>query len=259
MGLCYIILFTILLSLANIISQLIPVKIPPFFSSPVPMTKYANIDLASVASGYKKFGSDIAWIQLLQYVGTPDDVKLTRKEKFLLELWSAKVIFGIDLVGDKKPLLSYHPDFSGGPEKHKDLLTYTLRVIRLDPHFHYAYLFSGGLLAWQYDRIEEAIELLREGIRNNPNYWQFHLYVSAILYKKQHKHAQMLTELEKAIRQKDAPNIVKVIVANYYEKEKRYIDALKIWLDVVETKDPMYYEKGLQKIEKFSKNLGINK
>jgi len=251
----------------------------PYLENPAPLSeKYSSFDLAAVSSGFRKFASDIAWIQLLQYVGTSgDDSAMTKEERFLIEYGSSKSLFGINFLDDKKAaelkarLEKEHESFSENKihyaphemtqearrSMHPDLLNLTLRVVRLDPHFHYAYLFSGGALAWNYDRTDEALEILREGIRNNPDYWQFHLYISAIIYKKNLRSGEMLALLEEAVRQKDAPNMVRVILANYYEKMGRLADALKIWVDVVETKDPMYYEKGLNKIEKFSTALGI--
>ena len=256
-----------------------PYRLKPYLENPAPLSeKYSSFDLAAVSSGFRKFTSDIAWIQLLQYVGTSgEDFMMTKEEKFLIEYGSSKSLFGINFLDDKKAselkarLKEEHKSLTENkihyaPHEmtqearrgmHPDLLNLTLRVVRLDPHFHYAYLFSGGALAWNYDRTDEALEILREGIRNNPDYWQFHLYISAIIYKKNLKSGEMIALLEEAVRQKDAPNMVRVILANYYEKMGRLADALKIWVDVVETKDPMYYEKGLNKIEKFSAALGL--
>jgi len=239
------------------------------------LSRYILFDVSSVALGIRRFAADIAWIQLLQYVGTSGEDYLSKEEKFLLEYGSSKVLFGINFLDEKKAAelkerlkknaqtrskIHYAPYEMTTEERrqlHPDLLSLTLRVARLDPYFKYAYLFSGGALAWNYDRTDEALAILCEGIKNNPDYWQFHLYISAILYKKNLKHDEMITLLEQAVRQKDAPNMVRVILANYYEKMGRLRDSLKIWLDVVETKDSMYYEKGLEKVEKFSKALGI--
>lgn len=231
----------------------------PYFENPAPMTNFASFDIASVVAGFREFGADMAWIQLLQYIGSSEGVNYTKEQSMLIEMISAKNIFGLKLISDSamSGIKAAMPDLTGDAQKYKDLYKYTLRVVRLNPRFRYAYLFSAGALAWNYERPDEAMELLKEGIKNNPDYWQFHLYVSAILYKKHLMHKEMLAMLEKAIKQKDAPNMVKSIVANLYEKEKRPADALKIWLDIAESKDPMYYEKSLGKIEKLSAALGL--
>lgn len=155
----------------------------------------------------------------MQYLGTREDEKLTQEESFYIELRSAKKLLGIDLVREMD-VKETKPDFEKGKEKYKDLVKYAKRVIRLDPKFTYAYLFSAGALVWNYERVDEALEILREGIINNPGEWQFHKYISAILYKEKQHHEEMLSILEEAIKQKDAPNLIRVIVANYYEKEK---------------------------------------
>ncbi len=244
-------------AIGNFVSLLIPTHTKPYFKNPPPPpTKFAFLDVSSVLLGFRKFGADIAWIQLLQYLGTQDNSNLTREESFYIALRSAKKLLGIDLVKEMD-VKETKPDFENGKIKYMDLAKYTKRVIRLDPKFKYAYLFSAGALAWNYERTSEALEILREGIINNPDEWQFYTYISAILYKEKRYHEEMLLILEKAIRQKDSPNIIKVIVANYYEKEKRYADAIKIWMNIIESKDPMYYERGLGKVEKLSATLGF--
>ncbi len=242
----------------------------PYLSRPAPMYSFSFLDAAGVAAGARRFASDIAWIQLLQYVGTDEEYeKLKPQERFLLEYASSKLLFGLDFLDSQKaaalkrtlsarrePSSTKMSSSDDKRKRHPDVYNMALRVVRLDPHFKYAYLFAGGALAWNYERVDEALAIFREGISHNPDYWQFHLYVSAIMYKQNLKDDEMLALLEQAIRDRNAPNMVRVIVANNYEKRGRTADALRVWLDIVETKDPMYLEKGLEKIDRFSSALG---
>ncbi|MDI6757257.1 MAG: hypothetical protein QME32_04465, partial [Endomicrobiia bacterium] len=210
------------LAAASVFSmRLMPVA--SYLSNPAPLSRFSSFDAAGLMMGARKFASDIAWIRLLEYVGTDEEYEsLSPQERFLLEYASSKVLFGLDFLDAKKaaelkeslrlrrlaPATSIAVSWSDKSRRHKDIYDMTLRVVRLDPHFKYAYLFSGGALAWNYGRTDEALAILREGIQNNPDYWQFHLYISAILYKQDLKNDEMLSLLEMAIKEKDAPNMV---------------------------------------------------
>jgi len=104
-------------------------------------------------------------------------------------------------------------------------------VVDLDPFFQYAYLYGAGALAWNLNRPDEAVELLKKGIDYMENYrsditkdvhesfWQLNLYMSAIVYRKMDDFKKMTYMLEVAVKQPDCPNIIKAILANIYQKE----------------------------------------
>ena len=186
-------------------------------------TRYGLLDLSGLMLGMRHMTANIAWIQLLQYYGTPE-VEHEHKENGC----------------------SFCEDYGAG--KYYDFLALSQRVIRLDPFFHYAYLYSAGALAWNLNRPEEAILLLQEGIRSNPKYWRFRLYLGAVIYQQLKKFEQMLTLLKEAVRYPDCPSLIKVIVANIYEKQGRYIESLRIWFQVLESKDESYRLRAEKKI-----------
>lgn len=186
-------------------------------------TSYGLLDLSGIIFGMRRMAANIAWIQLLQYYGTPE-VKHEHTENGC----------------------SFGEDYGGG--KYYDLLSLTQRVIRLDPYFYYTYLYSAGALAWNLNRPEEGIILLQEGIRNDPKYWRFRLYLGAVIYQQLGKFEKMLFLLEETKKYPDCPNLVKVILSNIYEKQGRYFDSLKIWLEVLESKDEFYRFRAEKKV-----------
>lgn len=199
----------------------------PFFTESINLstskkTSYGLLDLSGMILGMRRMAANIAWIQLMQYYGTPETDESGKE---------------IDFHGE---------DYGGG--KYYEVLNLTQRVIRLDPYFHYAYLYSAGALAWNLNRPEEAISLLKEGIGNNPKYWRFRLYSGAIIYFQLKKFDKMVTLLEEAVKYPDCPSLVKVILANIYEKQGRYLDCLKIWSQVLESKDEFYRLRAEKKI-----------
>lgn len=262
---------------ASILLSLLVLRV---FSYPYPQikiaanSKYAVIDMCGVMFGARRLAADIAWVELLQYYGSPER-PLDKDTEFDLSWDMTKYLFGIPLVkdggrgavGDKKPKQEHHTDFNAG--KYADLYQNTLRVTELDPFFSYAFLYGAGALAWNLDRPEEAIKLLKAGIvsveRFSPDiskdvhhpFWQYHLYLSAIIYKKAGKFTEMTTLLETAVKQPECPNMVKAILANIYQKEGVEIKALKLWFEIYDSNDPTYSAKAAQKISELKSFAGI--
>jgi tetratricopeptide (TPR) repeat protein len=182
-------------------------------------------DIGGIIMGFRCAAADIAWVQLIQYCGE-------------------------DVLSD-----NHHQHDSSCS---LDLLKYlALRVIRMDPYFYEAYLFSSGILAWfpEVNRPDEAIEILQEGIRNNPKYWPFHLYLSAIVYKKAGKYGEMAALLEEAIQYPDCPLLIKAILANYYKAQKEYDKAMAIWESVLSCDDPGYKTRAGKEISRLKELL----
>ena len=156
--------------------------------------------------GLRRLSSDLAWIRLLQYYGT-----LEREEEHI-----------------------HHGDYCDRGE-YENLLPMCQDVVRLDPYFDYAYLFGGGSLAFNHERYDEAIELLREGIKNNPKFWKFRLYIAAIVYTRTKEFDKVVPLLEEAIRYRDCPEVVKIFLANIYKIKGEFGKAILIWENILVT------------------------
>lgn len=190
-------------------------------------------DLAGVAAGMRRLTADVAWISVLQYYGAREEHS----------------------EGDAHADEPH--DFAGG--SYPALGPMTLRVTRLDPSFHYAYLYGAGALAFNLDRPDEALAILEEAIRYNPTYWKFRLYVGAIAYKQRGQNEQMIALLEDAIRFPDCPTMVKSILANIYEERGNPARSLQIWLDIFENPrgDSWYRDKAEAKIAELRARLKL--
>lgn len=162
----------------------------------LPVTPYALQDAALVSGGLRAAAADLAWVQMLQYsAGGMTDL----------------------------------PDRPGHPYEHlKDL---ALRVTRLDPSYHRAYLYAAGILAWFHnvDRPEEAVEVLREGMRNDPGQRAYPIYIAAIAFKQKGDVEKMTTLLEAAVDDPQSPVEMKSILANVYKSRGQYERALRVW------------------------------
>lgn len=173
-------------------------------------------DVLMTLAGFRRLAADIAWVQMLQYVGEEEAFE------------------GHSHFRDEQ-----HPH----KEKPVDLFERAMRITRLDPYFHDAYLYGAGVLAWtpRLEQTDKALEILKEGKRWNPEYWPIQTYTVAILYKKQLKVPEMTALLERTIRQPDCPITVKSVLANYYKQQKQYGDAIRIWNVVLENPNDRWY------------------
>lgn len=223
--------------------------------------KYVALDMFAVLTGTRRLVSDIAWIQLLQYYGSPEK-PLEKEEEYNVSIDMTKYIFGIkikDRCDDKTNIHGhYQAKIEGGI--YPDLFKYCSRVVNLDPFYYYVYLYGAGALAWNLQRPDEAVELLKKGVNAMEKYksnitkdvhqpfWQFHLYLSAIAYRKAGEYNKMAQLLETAVNQPECPNMVKVILANLYQKENKIAGSLRIWIQIYESNDLMYNDKAKEKI-----------
>lgn len=243
----------------------------PFpFATVAGTTAYTAFDFASVVFGIRRLGADIAWIQLLQYYGSPEK-PLDKDREFQLSWDMTKYLFGVRI---EKEVCSepgclhedhYHPQLEGGV--YPAFARYCYRIIALDPFYYYAYLYGGGALAWNLDRPDEALKLLEHGIlvmekhkRNitrdiHQPYWQLNLYASAIVYRTSGDFAGMIRLLETAVRQPDAPNMVKSILANIYQKQQRYAEAVRLWIEIYDSRDQSYRANAERKINELRKYI----
>jgi len=155
--------------------------------------------------GLRRLSSDLAWIRLLQYYGTLEE---------------EEHVHGLGYCDRGE---------------YEELLPMCQEVVRLDPYFHYAYLFGGGCLAFNHGRYDEAIELLQEGIRNNPKFWRFRLYIAAIVYTRTKEFDKVVPLLEEAIRYRDCPELVKIFLANIYKARGEFEKAIALWEDILAT------------------------
>jgi tetratricopeptide (TPR) repeat protein len=188
-------------------------------------------DLSGLGFGMRRLTADIAWLSVLQYYGTHAEAD----EHQSLE--------GGNMGAGHYPLL-------------KKMI---LRVVRLDPNFHFAFLYGAGSLAFNLEKYDEATELLEEAVRRNPTYWKYRTYIAAIVWKKKGEFDNLIPLLEDAITYPDCPILVKSSLANIYKKRGNIKRALEIWLDVLESDnlDTTYRAQAEGQIEELRGRLGI--
>jgi tetratricopeptide (TPR) repeat protein len=181
------------------------------------LTKTSGMqDAAFITLGFRALAADVAWVELLQNMGDYGNAEES---------------------GKKFPYLKND----------------TLRVTRIDPYFKRAYLFGAATLAWlqSTNRPDEAMDILEEGVRYNPEYWPLRTYAAGIGYMKTNQMDAMIHVLEDALRDPEVPMVVKSVLANSYKVKGRYEDAIAIWEDVLsDPKGIEYYDRAHEEIPK---------
>jgi tetratricopeptide (TPR) repeat protein len=207
----------VMVSLGSLTASHYSDPFPPLsvsLSSPVAQLS----DFVGIVFGFRKLTADLAWIQTLVYYGTSEDPNNEEAG---------------EQGGGQYPLF----------------LAYCQRVEQIDPNFTYVFYYGGGVLGWNLSRLDEAEELLREGIKLHPKEWRFQQYLAALAYQKNHNINKLTEFLESFVEQPDCPNLLRSILANIYKKQKRYLEAIRIWTLVYQTGDPLYLSRAKEEIQ----------
>ncbi len=177
-------------------------EFPPL--SGLPPTPYSLQDAALASAGLRAAAADLAWIQLLQYSAGG---------------------------------LSELQDSPGAAFEF--IQPMARRVVRLDPAFHRAYLYGAGILGWFQNvaRPDDAVDLLKEGMRDDPGQPLYSEYIAALAYQKRGDTARMLEILEPAAADPRSPIEMKAILANLYKARGEYARALALWEQMLDNED----------------------
>jgi hypothetical protein len=202
----------------------IPVAFPPPTAA-VSTSVSTTEDLGGVVLGLRRLAADLAWIQTLQYYGAPEG-------------------------GDAHVDVHGHHDIEAGVYTH--LLENCRRVARIDPFFTYVYYYGAAALAWNLNRLGEAEELLKEGIRYNPHEWRFQQYLAAMAYQKNHDISKLTVFLEGFVTDPSCPNLLRALLANLYKRQNEPRKAVAVWFLVLDTGDPEYTARATREIEKLA-------
>lgn len=160
--------------------------------------------------GYRYVSADLLWIDTIQYIGDNENAK----------------------------------------ERFKKFYPYIKQIVDMDPHFTYAYLFGSSILIWQLKRSSDAMELIKTGINNNPDYWPLNLYLAAFTYFKANEFKKMVVYLEHAVNMENHPAMLERILGNIYEKigeiEKARILWWWMWYNTKDIENKKYAERKLK-------------
>lgn len=208
----------------------------PPFEKPV-LEDYAMTDVGFVLNGLRRFGADLAFIQMLQYYASEDEAHEHRPGE------RAKHFdMGREGQADLHPEVRL-PFFPA-------LREHILRIGALDPYFHYAYLFGAGALAFNLNRADEALDVLRAGAQADPTFWRYRLTAGAIAYRRSAETEKVVALLEEAVLDPDCPTLLQNILANIHLKQGNVRRAAEIYAHIVRTsRDEGYVQHARRKLQ----------
>jgi tetratricopeptide (TPR) repeat protein len=208
----------------------------PVFQRPV-LEEFAVADAGFVASGLRRFGADLAFIQMLQYYAHEEEGR---------EAGPGERAQHFHMGGEGTADL--HPEVR--LESFPRLREHVLRIGSLDPYFHYAFLFGAGALGFNLNRADEALEVLRAGAAADPEFWQYRLYAGAVAYRRSADLDKAAALLEEAMHHPDCPTLLQNILANIHLKRGDRRRAAEIFARIVETsRDEGYVLHAARKLQ----------
>lgn len=167
--------------------------------------------------GMRRLAADLGLIRMIIYYGTPEK----------------------DAGHDHNSHGSNHHGHHGhgfGSGKYEKIGGMAMRILDLDPAFSYAPLFAAGALAFNLDRPDEAVGLLRYAIRRDPGQTKYLAYLGAVGFHKKGKPEEVARLLEPLVANNpDAPTLIKNILAFLYRRTGQTRKAIALYLDIHET------------------------
>ncbi len=143
--------------------------------------------------------------------------------------------FGVrPIIGDIEYIsfLQYYGDRDNSQTAYKDLYNYITDITDIDPNFTFAYSYGSAILAWNLERYDEAITVIKKGIEFNPSFWKLRFYLGAIIYRQKGETMNYIKLLEEAMKFDDHPAMIERILGNIYMLYKTPDEAARYWVKI---------------------------
>lgn len=188
-----------------------------------PVTEETAVETAGLLSlGMRRMAADLGLIRMLVYYGSPE------KEEAGHEGHGHP-------PGTHGTFDPARPELSWGGGRYPEMLPRARRLNALDPLYSYPVLYAAGALAFNLNRPQEALDLLSEALRKDPDSLQYRAYVGAIGFHRSGDTARVLSLLEPTLADPDCPTMIKMMVALMYRQKGRRADAVRVYRDVLAT------------------------
>ena len=94
-------------------------------------------------------------------------------------------------------------------DKQKEMLPFFAMALELDPHNIPAILTAAFWLDKSFDRTDEAIQILRKGIANNPDAWELDAQIANLYFYRKKNYAESELHYSAAIRKAKSGGLVR--------------------------------------------------
>lgn len=145
--------------------------------------------------------------------------------------------------------LQYYGDHKNIKTGYKNLYSIFDSITDIDPHFTFTYTYGSAILAFDVKRFNEAIDLIKKGLKYNPTFWKLRFYLAAIVYKEIEDKEKYVRFLEEALKFDDHPAMIERLLGNIYEQYKSPDEVVLYWLKIFKsTKDKETKQHAYKKI-----------
>lgn len=117
---------------------------------------------------------------------------------------------------------------------HKELLPRGLAIIDADPSFTYAALYVAGALAFNLDRPDEGLEMLKYALSRDPRNASLRSFAAAVGFHKKGDIDGVIELLEPLLAEPDCPTMTKHMLAYLYRKDGRLARSRTLYADILE-------------------------
>jgi tetratricopeptide (TPR) repeat protein len=181
---------------------------------PLATMRYVNdnpyLEMGGLFLGLRCAAADVVWIKTLQYYGGPSE--------------------------GEPDIAASDEEYSHDEEikAYSQLYPLCERAVWLDPYFIHVYDIGSASIGFVQERYDEAATLLRSGIvwEYNPSdvhYWRLNYSLAALGYDKIKDYGHVISMLQNIVDYEESPVILLRVLANTYEKNRQYRQALYLW------------------------------
>ena len=117
---------------------------------------------------------------------------------------------------------------------------YSQVISELDPHYIDPYLIGAMIMSIESGDHEMALKLLDKGIGANPDEWILAFDAGFLCYDKLRDYPRAAGYFEKALRSTDAPNVIRRLHAEMYNKMGDKRTSLEYWTQVYDEAETDY-------------------
>lgn len=175
-------------------------------------------DAALFGLGMRRLAADLGLVRLLVYYGTPEEAGVVVEEP------GSHPFTGME-----------HVEKSWGGGSYGQLGPRAERILDIDPGFTYVAIYASGALAFNLNRPDDALAVLRYALARQPDSLELKEYVAAIGFHRHGNREEVARILEPMLSQPDCPTMIKSIMASLYLKMGRRDKAVALYRDILET------------------------
>ncbi|MBI4422397.1 MAG: hypothetical protein HY554_01640 [Elusimicrobia bacterium] len=166
--------------------------------------------------GMRRLAADLAFIRLLMYYGSAPEAAAGGHE-------------------------GHHGELQDRSREHPELADRVLRILDLDPFFEYAVQYAAGALAFNLQRPDDALAVLRHAIARDPRNWKYHGYVAAVGFHQRGDAEKVREQLAPIADAPDAPTMLKHMLAFLNVRLGRRGDAIRLYREILRSRDTTYH------------------